>query len=605
VEAWPLPDTIDKVKNIIDHEKKRLGRVDDDRVYVTGISMGGFGCYNIVNRHPEVFAAAAPICGHGNGWPDKSKVTHIPFWALGEKDTYILKGDPDGESYEPRFTLHPVRYVRVQGLEEKPTLDTIQGREVYSDVDMHGRFTCSNDLLNQIHGNIQRTLKVALKGFVLDCLHREPIFYNEPASYFGSLSARKCLPNLWIEVARSIPLAGSEDGDLSDIVPRLPGMNRSSDVSQNAAYPMLVWYLYQCYGDRRLLEQHCDDVKAWVDFIGREMAGENHVVTKGWLGEHMLPGRETGHWEFISKETPKDFIWTCYYYHNTRTLANIFRVLGKKKEEDRYAKLADEIRAVVNKKWLDPETGHYATKSQTSEILALAVDIVPQKHKQQLIENIAKTITETDGGKLRVGHVGLPGFMESLVENGLGQIVYDAVNHTKFPGWGYMIDQGATTVWESWGMLKGGYHAEESMTMLAGVGRLFYESIAGIQEPPFYGTREFGLGYGHFHIRPHALGDLKHAEASIKTVRGIISSSWRRTKDSFVLEIEIPVGSTAKVSVPTLGLKEYAITEGGRVIWKNDFYVDGVAGIADARRDADWVSFDVGSGSYRLKLKGQ
>jgi len=526
-------------------------------------------------------------------------------YELDEKDRYILKGDPDGETYEPRFTIHPVRYVRVEGLEGKPTLDTVEGREVYSDVDMHGRFTCSNDLFNQIHGNIQRSLKVALKGFILDCLHREPIFYNEPASYFGSLSARKCIPNLWTDVARSIPLAGSENGDLSDIVPRLPGMNRQSDVSQNAAYPMLVWYLYQCHGDKRLIEQHCDRVKAWVDFIGRDLAGDDHIVTKGWLGEHMLPGRETGHWEFISKETPKDFIWTCFYYHNTRTLSNVCRVSGKQEDAERYAKLAQEIQVVINKTWLDSKTGHYATKSQTSEILPLALDIVPQENKQQLIENIAKTITEVDGGKLRVGHVGLPGFMESLVENGLGQIVYDAVNHTEFPGWGYMIAQGATTVWESWGMLKGGYHAEESMTMLAGVGRFFYESIAGIQEPPYYGTREFGPGYGHFHIRPHALGDLKHAEASIKTVRGIISSSWKRTKDSFVLEIEIPVNSTAKVSVPTLGLKESAITESGKAIWKDDFYIDGVAGIADARRDADRVTFDVGSGSYRFELTGK
>ena len=526
-----------------------------------------------------------------------------------EKDTYTLNGDPDGETYEPRFTIHPVRYVRVEGLEGKPTLDTVQGREVYSDVDMQGSFNCSNDLLNQIHGNIQQTLKVAFKGFVLDGLHREPIFYNEPASYFGTLSTRKRMPNMWTEIARSIPLAGSDDGDLSDIVPRLPGMKRKSDVSQNAAYPMLVWYLYQCHGDKGLIEHHCDRVKAWVDFIGRELAEDNHIVTKGWLGEHMLPGREVGQWEFISKETPKDFIWTCFYYHNTRTLANMCRVLGKKEEEQGYAKLAQEIRAVINKTWLDSKTGHYASKSQTSEIIALALDVVPPKNKQQLIKNIAQTITEADGGKLRVGHIGLPGFMESLVENGLGQVVYDAVNHTEFPGWGYMVDQGATTVWEGWSLVTkvkewndNLYHAEESMTMLAGVGRLFYESIAGIQEPPYYGTAKFGLGYRHFQIKPHPLGDLKRAEASIKTVRGIISSNWKRTKNSFVLEIEIPVNSTAKVSVPTLGLNAFAITEGGKAVWKNNSYIDGVAGIAAARQHADGVTFDIGSGRYRLEL---
>jgi len=526
-------------------------------------------------------------------------------YELGEKDTYILKGSPAGETYEPRFTIHPVRYVRVEGLQGKPTPETVMGREVYSDVDLHGSFTCSNKLLNRIHGNIQRTMKVALKGFVLDCLHREPIFYNEPASYFGSLSSRKHMPSLWTDVARSIPLAGSENGDLSDIVPRLPGMNRQSDVSQNAAYPMLVWYLYQCYGDQRLLEQHCDSVKAWVDFIGREMAGDDHIVTRGWLGEHMLPGRKTGHWEFISKETPKDYIWTCYYYHNTRTLANICGVLDKKKDQARYAALARDIRTVINKKWLDPKTGHYATKSQTSEIIALALGIVPPENKQQLIKNIAGTITGPDGGKLRVGHVGLPGFMEALVANGLGEIVYDAVNHTEFPGWGYMIDQGATTVWESWGMLKGGYHAEESMTMLAGVGRFFYESIAGIQEPPYYGTAEFEPGYRSFNIRPHALGDLKHAAASIKTVMGVISSKWKRTAGSFVLEVKVPVNSKAKVSLPTLGLKKFSVTQSGKPIWKGDSYIAGVEGVASGRREADWVTFDVGSGSYRFELKGK
>ena len=132
---------------------------------------------------------------------------------------------------------------------------------------------------------------------------------------------------------------------------------------------------------------------------------------------------------------------------------------------------------------------------------------------------------------------------------------------------------------------------------------LFYEGIAGIQEPPFYGTREFGPGYSHFHIRPHALGDLRHAEASIKTVKGIISSRWKRTRDSFVLEVEIPVNSTAKVSVPATGLKNVVITEGGTVIWKDGAYAKGVAGITAGKRESGYYTFDVGSGKYHFTVK--
>ena len=223
----------------------------------------------------------------------------------GEQDSYVLKGAAEGEVYEPRFTFHPVRHVRLEGLEEEPTLDTLAGREVYSDVDLYGSFSCSNELLNKIHGNIQRSLKVGLKGFILDCLHREPIAYNEPASLFGSLSTRKFMPDLWTGFAHSIQLAGSADGNLCDVVPRLPGMDRGSDVSQNASYPMLIWYLYQCHGDERLLQQHYPTVKAWVDYIGRKLADPAHIVKQGWLGEHMLPKRGSPGWDFISKETPR------------------------------------------------------------------------------------------------------------------------------------------------------------------------------------------------------------------------------------------------------------------------------------------------------------
>jgi alpha-L-rhamnosidase len=521
----------------------------------------------------------------------------------GEQDSYILKGAPEGEVYEPRFAFHPVRHVRLEGLEEEPTLDTLAGREVYSDVDPYGSFTCSNELLNKIHGNIQQSLKVGLKGFILDCLHREPIAYNEPASIFGSLSTRKFMPDLWAGFAHSIQLAGSADGDLSDVVPRLPGMDRGSDVSQNASYPMLIWYLYQCHGDERLLEQHYQTVKAWVDFIGRKLADSSHIVKKGWLGEHMLPKRGSPGWDFISKETPKDLIWTCFYYQNARVLSNMGRVLGKKEDEKRYAALAEEIRAAINKTWLDPRTGHYGTRSQTSEILPLAIGIVPPQSRKQLVESIARTITEADGGKFRVGHVGLPGYMESLVENGLGEIVYKTVNTTEFPGWGYMISQGATTVWEGWSLDGGAYPRAESMTMLTGVCRFFYDGIAGIQEPTFYGTREFKPGYGVIRIKPHVLGDLTYARASIKTIRGIISSSWKKTGNSLVLNVTIPANAKGQVSVPLIRSKDATVTEGGNVVWKDGAYVKGLEGITKASQKRGYVTFDVGSGEYQFKVE--
>ncbi len=498
-----------------------------------------------------------------------------------ETDVYILKGDPDGEVHEPRFTFHPVQYVQVTGLEERPTLETVMGREVYNDVDLYGSFTCSNELFNRIHENIERTLKIALKGLILDCLQREPFSYNEPASISASLWTRKFMPILWTKFARDILHSSTDNGSISDIVPVFPSMRTDPDAAMGTNYPMLVWYLYQCYHDERLLEQHYETVKAWVDYMAT-MADSGHIVKKGWLGDHMLPGHTPGREKFRSDETPRQLIWTCFYYHNARTVSKMARVLGKEKDQQRYAGLAEEIKKVINETWLDRETGHYASRSQTSEILPLALGIVPQEQKKALIENIAKTITEVDGGKLRVGHTGLPGFIESLVDNGLGEIMYNVVNQTEYPGWGYMVSQGATTVWESWGRKTIRYGGEDSMTMLAGIGRFFYNDIAGIGEPDFYGSRRFVPGYGHIVIKPHVLGDLKYASASIKTVRGIVSSSWKRTEDSLTLEVAIPVNSTAKVNVPKIGLQNVTVTESGRIVYKAGRFIKGVAGIITA-----------------------
>lgn len=114
-EFWATPDTIDRAKNIIDYEIERLGRVDEDRVYVTGLSMGGYGTYHIVGRHPEVFAAAAPICGAGDGWLDYEAVAHVPFWAFhGEKDRVVKLADQQktvdalkAAGASVRFTIYP------------------------------------------------------------------------------------------------------------------------------------------------------------------------------------------------------------------------------------------------------------------------------------------------------------------------------------------------------------------------------------------------------------------------------------------------------------------------------------------------------------------
>jgi alpha-L-rhamnosidase len=171
-----------------------------------------------------------------------------------------------------------------------------------------------------------------------------------------------------------------------------------------------------------------------------------------------------------------------------------------------------------------------------------------------------------------------------------------------------MVTQGATTVWESWGRdwaKPGGRRREDSMTMLAGVNGFFYRHLAGIEGPDFYGPGFMEPGYRKIHVTPYVLGDLKYARASIKTVRGMVSSCWEKSGNSLTLEVTIPVNSVAKVSVPKLGLQDVAVTESGKTVWKNGKFIKGVSGIIAGSETDDYVTFDIGSGSYTFRLWGQ
>lgn len=521
-----------------------------------------------------------------------------------ERDYYVLKGDPEGESYQPRFIYHPVQYVQLVGCTNKPSIDDIEGQMVRNDENLAGDFSCSNDLFNAIHDNVNRTLSNSLKGFLLDCLHREPYGYNEPASIAASLFTRKHLPLFWRKYATDIRLAARQDGSVGDVIPAFPGEPRDPDVSQGSAYAMLVWYLYQAYGDRSILEEHFETIKNWVDYIKNNMC-EGSIVTVGWLGDHMVPGHAPGYEKWRSDETPPGLSWTALYYRNILLVSEMAKEIGLEKDQMTYERLAQEVKNDFNEKWLDKSTGHYGSRSQTAEMLPLSLGLVPDAQREKLVQNIAQNIINNDNRHLRVGHAGVTALIESLTANGLGEVMYDIVNTTTYPGWGYMVDQGATTIWESWGRdyaTLGGRRRSDNMTMLAGVNEFFYRYIAGIQGPNFYGNENMKPGYQEFEIKPYPLRDLTYAEASINTVRGKIVSSWKIDEGAFKIDVEIPVNSTAFICIPKLGKENIIISENERNVWTDNQFHEGAEGVTAGVDDGEYIKLKVGSGNYSFHL---
>jgi len=520
----------------------------------------------------------------------------------GATDQYIFKGDGE-ETCEPRFTYHPVRYVQIEGYPDKLGINDLDGRVIYSDLDLSGRFDCSNPVLNQIHKNVRRTLTNGLFGMPLDCLYREHWAWTDPATITGSLYARQHMPRFWTKWLEDIAHAQQPDGNVPTICPSYPP-HPDFDPAWGGNYPMLVWYLYQYLDDERLLRRHYAGMRRCVDY--HTSIAENGIITRGRYGDHMLPGKFPGDEEFISRETPPPLIWTGYYYRGVLVIAHAARLLGKRNDADRYLRLAEKIKTAFNAKWLNKEFNQYAIGSQTANLFPLALGIVPEANRAGVLENIVKSIAVQYDGHLHTGNTGTTCMIDTLAAEGHGNLMYRVATAKTYPGWGYMVDQDATTIWETWGghAMAHGYPGAESMIMWATIDEFFYNDLAGIRGPEYYGPGDMTPGFRQIEIHPYVVGDLTYASASIKTVRGIISSSWKNTDASLTLEVTIPANATAQVSVPTLGLNEFAITEGGKTVWKNASYVSGVAGVNGAGRDGDWVTFDVGSGRYCFELSG-
>jgi len=358
-------------------------------------------------------------------------------------------------------------------------------------------------------------------------------------------------------------------------------------------------------------------MKRWVGYL-TSIANRDHLIEEGgYYGDHMLPGDAPGKEEFISTETPSSLLWTGYYYNNVWILAQAARILGAADDAVAYERLADAIRTALNQKWLSPAGKHYATGSQTANIFPLAVGVVPTTNRQDVLNSLTDDILIKRRGHLHTGNLGTTCIMDALADLGRGDVLYRVATATDYPGWGYMVREGATTIWEAWsnnvpgtsvasGMVVNNVVvSEDSMLMFGSINEFFFGSLAGIKGPNYFGKRDVVPGFREVCIRPRVLGDLTSATARIRTVRGIVGVDWKHGENNLSLKATIPVNARAHISIPKAGLREVTVEEGGKLVWKKGAYLGGVPGVTAGAEEPDYVTFDTGSGMYSFILHGK
>jgi len=553
---------------------------------------------------------------------DNGMINTVPNRGAKATDEYILKGK-EQEIYEPHFTYHGFRYVEVTGFPGAPMLESLEGCIVHSAVEPIGGFICSNPLINQIHRNILWAQLSNLMSVPTDCPQR-----NERMGWMGDaqLTIEEAIYNFdmasfytkWIG---DIKEAQKEDGSVPDVVPPYWSIY-PADPAWGTACVVIPWYLYLYYKDTKVLEQNYSGIKKWVNFLSAQAT--DYILSYGRGGDWCPP------LHILSVDTPIKVTSTWYYYHDALILSKIAHILGKSGDAKIYAQLSDKIKDAFNKEFLQEDRYSaekysdlyekikaflpvtisegkgkemvkrfvriFGTNSQTSNILALFLNMVPEDKKKVVMKNLVDDITITHSNHLNTGIVGTRYILDVLTRYGQVDLAYKLVTQTSYPSWGYMIKEGATTIWERWEHLTDAGMNSHNHVMFGTVDPWFYKVLAGISFDPA------GPGSQRINIKPYPVGDLKYVNASLKTIKGMVSSSWGKHNRSLVLNVALPVNSDAKISIPKMGLKDVIVKESGNIVWEKGSYVGSVSGIIEGKEDENYVTFDVGSGSYSFEI---
>lgn len=460
-------------------------------------------------------------------------------------DVYTLNGEGT-EIWEPRFTYHGFQYVEVTGFPGKPTLDDIEGKVVHDDVEVIGNIETSNDVLNKIYHNMYWGIRSNYRGMPTDCPQRD-----ERMGWLGDRAAvgkgESFMFNTHLFYAKwmqDIEDAQNEAGSIPDVAPAYWRMY-TNNTTWPSAYVYSIDMLYQQFGDAAPIQQHYSSIKKWLNFL-KSHCMKDGIITENTYGDWCVPP-ETLTLIFSNdpnRKTPGDYLSTAFYYDMVTIMTRFAEVSGNKEDINYFKKEAQKIKAAFNKKFFNSLNNYYANNTTTANVLALAFNLVPNQFRKAVFGHVIDKTMNEGKGHITTGLIGIQQLMRTLTNNGRSDIAYLLATTTSYPGWGYMLTQGATTIWELWN----GNTADPAMNsanhvmMIGDLLTWYYEDLAGIKA----GTPAFKT----IEVRPIINPDLKFVHASYQCPQGLIVSNQTIDKRAFKWQIEIPANSKAVVYIP-------------------------------------------------------
>jgi alpha-L-rhamnosidase len=464
-----------------------------------------------------------------------------------QMDIYLASGNGN-ETFQNKFNYHGFRYIRISNLPEKPSKESVTAYLIQTDFKMASGFECSDPEMNRIHDMIYYTLRcLSLGGYLVDCPQIERLGYG------GDGNASTQTAQIMFDLA---PMYNNWLQAWEDCVREDGGMPHTAPNPYPAGggpywcgfIITATWQTYLNYGDTRILEKYYPTMQKWLAYVDKY---SETGLLKRWpdtdyrawyLGDWAVPRGVDQKSEKSIDLVNNSFVCVCY-----DDMQKIARVLKKTADVQKYAQKLDALKKQVNQTFFDAEKNSYADGYQIDLAYPLLAGIVPEQSIKNVEQSLYTEIQQNRDGHLACGLVGIPVLTEWATKNQDVQLFYAMLKKKDYPGYLYMIENGATTTWEEWDNPRSHIH-----NCFNGIGSWFYEAVGGIRKDPDFPA------YQQVIIQPQIPDGISWANTTKETPFGPLVVNWKLEGPEFNMHLQVPVGVKAKVVIPE-NVKSYSL----------------------------------------------
>jgi len=501
-------------------------------------------------------------------------------------DLYTLKSS-ETEIFEPVFTYHGFRFVEITGYPGTPTVNDFEGKVLYDEMELTGQFETSDQTLNQIYKNAYWGIRGNYRGMPTDCPQRDErmgwlgdraVGSHGESFIFGN-------NNLYAKWLDDIAQSQREDGSVPDVAPNYWSVY-SDNMTWPGAFIIIANMLYEQFGNKEPIVKHYDPMKKWMSYM-REKYMKDNIMTKDTYGDWCMPPEspELIHSQDPARKTDAAVLGTTFYYRMLFLLERFANLLNKPDDARAFADEAVVVKNAYNEKYFNKEMAQYSNNTVTANLLSLCYGMVPGGYEDKVFQNIVDKTEKDFDGHVSTGLVGIQWLMRGLSDRGRADLAFRIATNRDYPSWGFMIEHGATTIWELWNgnTADPAMNSHNHVMLLGDLIVWFYEYLAGIQNAPG------SVAFEKIVMRPYPVDGLNYVKASYHSLHGLIKSSWQKTSSAFQWEITVPGNTTATVYIPARDKAQ--VTEGGQ-------NASSAKGVKFLKIEGDYAVYEVGSGSY-------